>query len=173
MQFEGYVCGQPVLILLDYGNSASFISTTAVAKLSDVQLQAKASTMKVARGGVLHYLRFLSQLPWSIDHCSFTSYFRVLDLQSFDVIVSMDWLSAFSPMHIHWEQKWLAFRYNKQLTVLEGMSSQRPTSLYLQVCQLSNTNCTEASQISLPPKIDALINQFQHLFKPPTSLPPS
>jgi hypothetical protein len=25
----------------------------------------------------------------------------------------------------------------------------------------------------LPPKIDALINQFQHLFKPPTSLPPS
>jgi hypothetical protein len=103
MQFEGYVCGQPVRILLDYGNSTSFISTTAVAKLSDVQLQAKASTMKVARGGVLHYSRFLSQLPWSIDHCSFTSDFRVLDLQSFDVIVSMDWLLAFSPMHIHWE----------------------------------------------------------------------
>ena len=101
------MCGHPVLILLDSGSSASFISKAVAAKLSDVQHKAVASTVKVVGGGVLHSSGLLCQLPWSIGHRSFTSDFRILDLQSFDVIVGMDWLSAFS-----WEQKWLALPFH-------------------------------------------------------------
>jgi hypothetical protein len=108
-----------------------------------------------------------------IGQCTFKSDFRILDLQSFDVIVGMDWLSAFSPKHIHWEQKWLAIPYNGQFVILEGMNTQRPASLYLQVCQLSADNAKEEAPAQLPPEIVALVSQFHHLFEPPTSLPPS
>ena len=101
MQFEGSIGGHPVLILLDSGSSASFISKSVVAKLTDVQHKAIASTDKVVGGGVLHSEGLLCQLPWSVGQCEFHSDFRILDLQSFDVIVEMDWLSSFSLMHIH------------------------------------------------------------------------
>lgn len=54
VQFEGSVCAHPVLIRLDSGNSASFISKTVAAKLTGVQHKALYSTVKVVGGGVLH-----------------------------------------------------------------------------------------------------------------------
>lgn len=163
IQFEGSVGGHPVLILLDSGSSVSFISNAVAAKLSGVQLHQVTSTVKVAGGGVLTSAGILCQLPWMIGQCGFRSDFRILDLQSFDVIVGMDWLSSFSPMHIHWEQKWLALPYNGQFVILEGMNSQRPASLYLQVCQLSDDDTVGDAPAQLPPEIDALVNTFKHL----------
>jgi hypothetical protein len=67
----------------------------------------------------------------------------------------------------------LAIPYNGQFVILEGMNTQRPASLYLQVCQLSVDNAKEEAPAQLPPEIVALVSQFHHLFEPPTSLPPS
>jgi hypothetical protein len=106
-----------------------------------------------------------------VGDCSFVSDFRILELQSFDVIVGMDWLSYYSPMQIHWEQKWLALPYQGEITVLQGMTSHHPASLYLQVCQLSDSTSVEAPPTPLPPKISDLVTQFRHLFEPPTALP--
>jgi hypothetical protein len=101
MQFEGSVAGQPILILLDSGSSVSFISKSVAAKFPGAHRSPVSSNVKVAGGGILTSEGILCQLPWMIGQCTFKSDFRILDLQSFDVIVGMDWLSAFSPMHIH------------------------------------------------------------------------
>jgi len=90
VQFEGSVCGQPVLVLIDSGSSASFISKTVAAKLSDVPLKPLSSSVQVAGGGILCSEGILQQVPWSIGPCSFVSDFRVLELQSYDVIIDMD-----------------------------------------------------------------------------------
>lgn len=76
-------------------------------------------------------------------------------------------------MHIHWEQKWLALPYNEQFVILEGLNKQRPASLYLQVCQLTDDPTEAVAPAQLPPKIADLVSQFKHLFEPPMSLPPS
>lgn len=136
VQFEGSVCGHPVLVLIDSRSSTSFISKSVAVKLSSVQLKPISSSVQVAGGGILCSEGILQQVPWSIGPCSFVSDFRVLELQSCDVIIGMDWLSSFSLMQIHWEHKWIALLYNGQYTVLQGMSSQRPATVYLQVCQL-------------------------------------
>jgi hypothetical protein len=96
----------------------------------------------------------------------------VLDLQAYDVIVGMDWLSSHSPMQAHWEQKWIAFPYRGQYTVLQAMTSQRPATMYLQVCQLSGNSDDTSHAVQLPPEIAQLVQQFQPLFEPPSSLPP-
>jgi hypothetical protein len=78
------------------------------------------SSVQVAGGAQLTSPSVLLQVPWSVA-CSFQTDFRVLPLGSFDVVVGMDWLAAFSPMQIHWQDKWMAIPYNGQLIVLQGL----------------------------------------------------
>jgi hypothetical protein len=35
----------------------------------------------------------------------------------------MDWLSQYSPMEIHWVDRWIQFHYNQQGVVLHGIST--------------------------------------------------
>jgi hypothetical protein len=51
--------------------------------------------------------------------------------------------------------------YHGQLTVLQGMTLQRPATLYLQVCQLSDPAPANKEPVHLPPEIDSLVHQFQ------------
>jgi hypothetical protein len=44
---------------------------------------------------------------WFIQGYSFSSDLKVLPLQNLDMAVGMDWLERFSPMKVHWSQKWL------------------------------------------------------------------
>ncbi|CAD6266205.1 unnamed protein product [Miscanthus lutarioriparius] len=96
VQFEGSICDQPVLILVNSGSSASFISTKIANKLSGVQLKSVPGSVQVAGGGVLHSTGTLQQVPW------------VLDLQAYDIIVGMDWLSSYSPT-LGTEMDWVSF----------------------------------------------------------------
>lgn len=63
--------------------------------------------------------------------------------------------------------------YNGQSTVLQGLTSQRPALVYLQVCQLSDQAAQDSATVPLPPEISQLVQQFKPVFDPPTSLPPS
>lgn len=69
-----------MLVLIDSGSSALFISAKVAAKLPDIQLQAVSGSVQVAGRGILHNTGIIQQVPWSIGHCSFVSDFRVLDL---------------------------------------------------------------------------------------------
>jgi hypothetical protein len=66
MQFEGLLGGHSVVILLDSGSSASFISKSLAAKLQDVQYKALSSSVKVAGGGVLQSTGFLCHVSGSL-----------------------------------------------------------------------------------------------------------
>jgi hypothetical protein len=49
------------------------------------------------------------------------------------MIVGMDWLEAFSPMKIHWLQRWISFPYGHSTAVLHGLS---PSTQDCQLLQL-------------------------------------
>lgn len=55
---------------------------------------------------------------------TFKSNFRLLPLGTYDVILGMDWLEKFSPMHIDWVHKWMEFQSNDQSIKLQGFVSQ-------------------------------------------------
>ena len=85
----------------------------------------------------------------------------------------MDWLSAFSPMQVHWLQKWLLIPYHGNSMLLQGINEAPPSPLLLQLYILSPSSSAVSSQQSLPPEIQALIDAFPDLFTPPVELPPS
>jgi hypothetical protein len=71
---------------------------------------------------------------WKIDHVSFVSDFKILPLKHYDIILGMDWLETFSPMQVHWKQKWVQVHYQGSPVTLQGIHSVCPDKMLLQVC---------------------------------------
>jgi hypothetical protein len=52
------------------------------------------------------------------------------------MILGMDWLQAYSPMKVHWGDKWMAIPYQGSTAVLQGMDPRLPVELLVQVCDI-------------------------------------
>jgi hypothetical protein len=64
----------------------------------------------------------IQHAEWSLQNHKFHSDLRLLPLGSFDLIIGMDWLEAFSPMKVHWAEKWLSIPYGSSHILLQGLS---------------------------------------------------
>ena len=88
------------------------------------------------------------------------------------MIVGMDWLESFSPMHVHWKHKWLSIPYEGHSVILQGELADSPTELLFQVCTVDHQSDASVTD-RLPVEVQALLEQFNDLFQQPDSLPPS
>jgi hypothetical protein len=88
-----------------------------------------------------------------MDHCTFQSDFRILWLSTFDAIIGMDWLTAFSPMHIDWQHKWIDVPYQGQWIVLQGLGVNLPDKVCFQLCSASELSKLSPEAPQLPPAI--------------------
>jgi hypothetical protein len=76
-------------------------------------------------------------------------------------------------MQVHWLQKWLAIPYEGKIKVLHGLTEDLPDQLLLQVEPVNPLTETSADVSALPQELQSLLWEFEDVFKPPTSLPPS
>jgi hypothetical protein len=97
----GDLQGQPISILVDSGSSHTFLSTKIGSSLPHLQQLQPSLAVQVANGEILQCTHHIPQAVWSIQGCSFTTDLKILPLQSYDMILGLDWLSSFSPMQIH------------------------------------------------------------------------
>jgi hypothetical protein len=160
-------------MLLDSGSSSSFISTSLATQLSGVQPLDKPVTVQVAGGGRLPCEAFLPQALWFIDDIAFQSDLRILPLAAYDVILGMDWLESFSPMKVHWKQKWLELPYGSQTIRLQGVILEFPEEVLVQLCIIAPDGSQSTEVALLPVEVQMLLDQFSVLFEEPDSLPPS
>lgn len=86
----------------------------------------------------------------------------------------MDWLTAFSPMHIDWRHQWIAIPYNGKYTVLQGVGDSVPDSVCLQLYSVDTNTSSELVTVqAMAPEMQRLVTSFSNLFEQPTTLPPS
>jgi hypothetical protein len=123
---EGTTCGnileQSVIILIDSGSSSSFISQQVADHIPGWTKLSKPLKIRVANGTLLQCTHEIQHCPVSIQGHRFHINLKILPLQCYDLILSMDWLSHHSPMSIDWKQKWLAFSYQGHQIQLHGLS---------------------------------------------------
>jgi hypothetical protein len=173
VKFNGSIQHKQVTMLLDSGSSSSFISTSLAAQLCGVQPLAKPVTVQVAGGGLLSCEAFLPQALWFIDDIDFQSDLRILPLAAYGIILGMDWLESFSPMKVHWKQKWLELPYGSQTIRLQGVVPEFPEEVLVQLCIISPDGALSTEVALLPIEVQVFLDQFSVLFKEPDSLPPS
>jgi hypothetical protein len=92
-------------------------------------------------------------------------------LDSYDLILGIDWLEQFSPMEIHWKEKWLSIPYHGDTICLQGIVVPSDSDMVFQLMPVPGPN----GELDTPPwplEIVALLNEFAQVFQPPTSLPP-
>ncbi|WVZ95213.1 hypothetical protein U9M48_041007, partial [Paspalum notatum var. saurae] len=162
----------PVHILIDSGSSHTFISTKIASQLSPMIVSAPEMKVQVASG---HNLLCSSLIPaacWQVQTCSFIQDLRILDLSGYDMIVGLDWLEQFSPMEVHWKQKWLRIPYQGKLVRLCGLLPAIPEGSLLQIQVISASSSTSQSTV-ISPQVQALLDEYQHLFELTVDLPPT
>ncbi|WVZ58303.1 LOW QUALITY PROTEIN: hypothetical protein U9M48_008586, partial [Paspalum notatum var. saurae] len=165
------------LILIDSGSIGTFVSDELVSRLQ----------LPTVPGG--------SQLAYS----GFTSDARVLPLRCYDMILGEDWLESCSPMWVDWKLKQMAFTVAGQKVALQDITDdvtncsaisvhklkglvrqgaithciQWKEEVQLLDATLNDVSTIEHSTLSeLPSVVQAVIQDFEHLFANPTSLPP-
>lgn len=134
VRFAGFLEGILVSILLDSGSSSSFVSDKIASQLSSTTVIPIPSSVQVAGDGLLTSADILDHVHWNIDGNTFSSSFRILPLNLYDVILGMDWLESHSPMIIHWKQKWVQITHHDNTVLLQGIGPLVSDSVLLQVC---------------------------------------
>lgn len=102
LQFDGLIQGKQVKILIDPGSTHSFLDSQFAQSLSGVQQMNSPASVKVANGSSITCSSHISCAEWSIQGYSFHSTLKLIPIGTYDMIVGMDWLQAFSPMKVHW-----------------------------------------------------------------------
>jgi len=171
LRLQGTLQGHLVLILVDSGSSHTFVSQQlATSSLSGVQPLQTNVQVKVAHGDILLCDNFIPQALWSVDGYQFSTDMRVLPLRHFDVILGMDWLEAHSPMKVHWKSKWLSVPSQNSTAILQGIIPQVPEEVIIHLCSLLAAGTSLS--VSFIHEVEAIIQEFSHVFEPLSSLPP-
>jgi hypothetical protein len=153
--------------------SSSFISALVAVLLSVVLPLATSVTVQVAGGSTLSCEAVIPQALWFINDIAFQSDLRVLPLMAYGIIIGMDWLESFSPMRVHWKQKWLEIPYEGSTLTLQGVVPTLLDEVLVQLCVLSPDSVCSSEVKLLPAEIQLLVDQFPVLFQEPDGLPPS
>lgn len=129
-------------------------------------------SVQVANGQVLRCLSGIPNAVWSMNSIEFQATLRVLPLPSYDMILGLDWHEQFSPMKVHWQQRWLSIPYKGSTVILCGDLSALPVVSVVQVCSVQ-TLVPDSVQVNVPPELQSLLEEFAAVFAVPTELPPS
>jgi hypothetical protein len=77
----------------------------------------------------------------------------------------MDWLEKYSPMRVHWKNKWMEIPYENQTVSLQGIIPHMPDEVVVQLCALSSQGANTSDLRLLPTEIQSLLDQFPTLFE--------
>lgn len=145
IQLHGSICGHDIVVLVDSGSSASFLAASLVSQLPQLQHTPMAASVKVANGQIVKCVSAILGCQFSLGIHQFQHDLRVLPLESYDLILGMDWLELYSPMQIHWKAKWLSLPYNGDTIILQGLTTPASSDLVVQLLSVSLQDTTSDS----------------------------
>lgn len=185
------VKGKVMLVLIDSGNTHSFINSQFVHMAGIPTVPMMPMRVKLANGQEIVIDQQVANLQWYCQGHTLSSNMVVLDMHPYDAILGFDWLQAHSPTQCDWERKTLQFSEAGKPVKLQGL--QAPA---LQLSQMSAKKVynptrgndvwafvlldyvpdtlSTTSQIASdpPPQIQNLLTTYADVFAKPKNLPP-
>jgi hypothetical protein len=72
------------------------------------------------------------------------------------MVVGMEWLERFSPMKIHWAQKWLTVPYGSSFITLQGLLPDRIDYIVIELSQITSDIPADKSQV-IPDEVQTIL----------------
>lgn len=101
MKFKGQIEGKSVYALMDSGSTHSFIDPAVLQGLNCTIVITQPMVVTVANGAKM-VTDAMCKLPFDIQDHNFVAELRLLQVNGYDMILGLDWLSKFRPMKIDW-----------------------------------------------------------------------
>ena len=137
LQFQGMLQGQSITILLDSRSTNSFLDTHLAASFTGVQQLSVPSSVQIADGRSVPCSVQIPYAEWSIQGYVFHSTLKLIPIGTYDMILGMDWLQAFSPMIVDWQEKWVSIPYGKSHIRLQGLLPDKSPPSVLQLFHIA------------------------------------
>lgn len=105
IRLQGVVGKHQILILIDSGSVASFISTNLAEKLQCATKPMADRQFTVADGHPVLCNTYVPDFEWGVQGHTFVHSVHVLNIGCYVMILWADWLDIHSPMWVHWRKK--------------------------------------------------------------------
>lgn len=125
---------------------------------------------------------------YTVQNHAFQSDFRLLEVKGYDVILGADWIFQHSPIDLNLKTRELSITKNgsQLITFSDNSVIQKHQQIGAKkLCQLlkkgtvtevivlqPNTKALQEHHNDVPPKVTALMTEYQDIFQEPSDLPP-
>jgi hypothetical protein len=96
--------------LIDSGSSLTFISPELATKIACPALPSKQLKVKIASGGILTSDFTCYSCPYKIQRVDFIYDYHIIQLKGYDIILGVDWLKAYSPVTLNYNDMTLQIK---------------------------------------------------------------
>lgn len=182
---------QTMLMLVDSGNTHSFVNSAFGTRIGATTTNIPAITVRVANGQRLNCTSMVQNLQWLTHGQEFTTDMSVLNLRVYDAVLGVDWVAQHNPMQCDWKQKTIQFQQQGTSVQLIGVRTDKTPALTaldaatlwqmhdaneiwgatLLEIQLTPPPTSESTEV-IPPVIQHVLTEFSDIFAEPTELPP-
>jgi hypothetical protein len=174
-----------VLALIDSGSTTTFVDPSLVTRANLPVTNHALVKVTVVNGNILWTHAICANVSCSIHGHDFSSTFRVLELQGYDIILGCDWIYDYSPVGINLKTRQFTLEKNgKKITLNDEtlpnkdfLTSHKKMNvmlrkgsigaiIYVQKLQIEDTSPTTS------PELVELLENYIDVFQEPTELPP-
>ncbi|KAJ1701330.1 hypothetical protein LUZ63_001109 [Rhynchospora breviuscula] len=187
LKFKGELDHVPIQILIDTGSTHSFVNPALINPDIRPISQTTPLLVRIADGTAMSTTTKCEEVNFTLQHHQLTGEVRLLNIQGYDMILGMDWLSLHGPMTIDWQQGRVLLHKDGQELVLQVASEVAALSLcqgqlaiakeernggQLFLAQIVSLDDTQHVPL-VHPKLQPVLDSFKEVFTAPTCLPPS
>ncbi|KAJ3689395.1 hypothetical protein LUZ61_018559 [Rhynchospora tenuis] len=188
LKFKGLLGKTPICVLIDTGSTHSFINPDLIDSDKWPISTTSPLSVKIADGTAMTTTTMCQHLPFTLQNYALAGSVRLLNIQGYDLILGMDWLSQHGPMMIDWDTGKLQLHNHGQVIELTVQQEVAEVKLCQAMCDpvkeqqrgnmlvVAHIYCVQPTKIleekSVCPQLQPLLQQFSEVFSEPSSLPP-
>jgi len=198
LKFQGFIRGQPIMVLLDTGSTHNILQPRIASHLNLPIDNGPQFSVMVGNGSYLECQGTCRNVPITLQKANFDLPFYLILIQGVDVVLGMAWLRTLGPIQADFSIPSITFQHHNEVITLIGDPKSPPTqSTYNQLCHLIHTDSiasfhlltfqpnpqTEPNEppshtktdtdITSHPAVNALLSSYPTVFNTPHGFPPS
>ncbi|XP_031256097.1 uncharacterized protein K02A2.6-like [Pistacia vera] len=186
LKVKGQIRGSEVVVLVNSGASHNFISLELVERLGIAVEKGKIFGVMVGNGVTVKGEGVCRQVTLDVQGIQIRQDFFSFELEGADIVLGITWLSSLRDVCANWKKLTMSFEVNEVRVSLQGDPSlvKSVVSLKSMLRTISHNGggflveCCSLGRIlttieeELCPRVQAVLDQYRHLFDQPSKISP-
>ncbi|KAJ3708075.1 hypothetical protein LUZ61_011780 [Rhynchospora tenuis] len=189
LKYKGHIHTIPICALVDSGSTHSFLSPSIAHTLSLKISTITPLSVTIANGQKMVTDKMCKNITFSLQKYEFDADLRLLEVQGYDLILGMDWLSSFGLMSVDWSKGTLYLTHKGVEISLQVEEITAETKICQEEMNIVQENkhgsqiviaqlfCVQENSTSTPViqeiGVQQVLDSFTDVFSEPTELPPN